>query len=426
MEGIRRFNLLLRSATNVFVFATLSMVSATRGSQTVSTSEQLSRALVEAMPGDTILVEKGYYIDRKSVWQRAFNPARSGTADKPIVIRSKRLHAATIRSRNDSVPALGIQKRKHIIIEGFRVEGGIGVKEGADSCKIRFCEVSRGFIQGGDVSLHWGIYISGKTFGCIVEHNYVQDMAQIGSNSHNGACVMIHSKASRNIIQHNTVDGGNLMHSGFGQKGGRTNNNLYRYNLARKCQTGFFGIGSTSRKHLSENNEYHDNVVTDCESFLFVARDCKGFDIHHNTAWRVNTFFYGGYHAVKKNNSDFSFRYNISDSVMFKQNHSRPAPWNFLISQSDFNVIPLLASAWHEATKSNGLQSWRLTTGFDSCSVALRPVFADPVKGDWRIINIDHLNAALSCDWPKKKSKQNRFGAITDSKNRVGCSWEVW
>ncbi|MFP4418791.1 MAG: hypothetical protein ACLFSB_16140, partial [Chitinispirillaceae bacterium] len=281
----------------------------------VSSTGSFKDALTAVLPGDSILVEQGLYVDEQANWHRAFNPNHSGTAEKPIVIRSRTLHGAILKSRDKTVPALGIQSRKHIVMEGFRVRGAIGVKEHADSCVIRYCDVTDGFIQGGDISLHWGIYISFNSIGCVVEHNHVHDMAHIGNRRHNGACIMIHHGSQKTLIQHNEADGGDYMYAAYGQKGGDTNHNLYRYNIARNCESAFFGTGSTDRTRLSRHNKYVNNVAVNCHSFLSVAHDCRAFAVHHNTAWRVHTFFYGGYHSGKKGNSNFIFRYNIADTL---------------------------------------------------------------------------------------------------------------
>jgi hypothetical protein len=350
----------------------------------VSTAGQFREALARARPGDTIAVAPGVYVDRRSRWQRAFNPAHSGAARRPIVIRSAKLHAATLRSRAAHTPALGIQFRSHIIVEGFRIEGAVGVKEGADSCIIRYCDVRGGFIQGGDESLHWGVYVSGNTQGCRIEHNYIHDMAPIGNRSHNGACVMIHG-ARNNIIRHNEADGSHYMFAAFGQKGGDTHDNLYEYNTARRCQTGFFGIGSTDRTRFSARNRYRFNLAVSCSSFLSVSHNCKDFIVVSNTAWRVNTFFYGGYHARQHHNSGFRFFRNIAYAAMYRQNHSRPGSWRYLIEQSDGNVIPGAAALWHEGRQRMNLTMWRAATGLDSCSSASKPAFADPLDDNFSL-----------------------------------------
>ncbi len=419
-----RYVPMVRCGVHYCALAGLWLLAANGEPQTVSTSRGLSRALANAAPGDTVFVEPGRYIDRESTWQRAFNPARSGTAAKPIVIRSKRLHAATVRSRTNSVPAIGIQNRAHIYIEGFTIEGGVGVKEGADSCIIRWCDVRDGFIQGGDVSLHWGIYISGNTCGCVIEHNHIHDMAPIGNKSHNGACVMIHHGASKNLIRHNSADGGGYMFAAFGQKGGQTNDNRFLYNSARRCQTGFFGTGSTDRQRFSERNTYKHNVVAQCPTFLAVSHNCRQFTVRNNTAWRVHTFFYGGYHAGKKQNSGFRFTHNVADTVMYKQNHSRPAPWSFLLNESNFNLIPGPAGIWHEGTESLMLGVWKMITGFDSCSAMLRAAFADPERGDWQIVNKEAIARALSCTASASDAEQAVMaGARPDSNTGIGFSW---
>lgn len=363
---------------------------------TASTSDQLLDRLSRVEPGDTILVQPGEYTDHTvNSSHEAFNPARSGTAQRPIVIRSAQLHQAVLRAPTDTRPAMGIYQREHIIIEGFRVEGAIGFRENANHGILRNCDISRGYIQGGDKSLHWGAYIQTSEH-CIIENNYVHDMAPIGSGTHNGACIMVFG-SSNNIIQNNTADGGGIMFSTFGQKSGPVCDNIWRRNIARNAsKSAFLGMGSTDETRYSERNVYYENIAMNMETFIDLNHNCNEWKIYNNTAYNVRVFLYGGYQSADKNNTAMEVWNNIGGRRMYRQNKSTPSSWNDLIVFSDVNVFPQDACSWQSDSRTMSLSEWQQQTGLDINSMQMKPEFVDAEGGDFTLPeNSPLINAGI-------------------------------
>ncbi len=353
---------------------------------TVTTSDEFLNRLDDVGPGDTILVQPGVYVDNTAHSSHAaFNPRRSGTADDPIVIKSAALHAATLKGSADTRPALGIHQRDHIVVDGFRVEGAIGFRERANHGILRNCDISGGYIQGGDKSLHWGAYIQ-TSENCLIENNHVHDMAPIGDRQHNGACIMVFG-AQNNCIQNNTADGGNYMFSAFGQKSGPVADNIWRRNIARNAKLGFLGMGSTDGTRFSDRNVYYENIAINVNCFIGLDHNCRDFKVYNNTAYAVRTFFYGGYNAAEKRNSGMEVWNNIACAGMYRQNQSTPSPWTDLLAFSDANVIPGPACSWQDGAQSLPLNGWRRRTGLDARSLSDAPLFVDAANGDFHLRN---------------------------------------
>jgi hypothetical protein len=350
----------------------------------VSTSREFLDRLAAVNPGDTILVQPGEYVDNTETSSHAaFNPAQSGRPEAPIVIQSARRHQAIVRGSNDYRPAIGIHRRDHIIVDGFRVVGAIGFRENADHGVLRNCDITRGYIQGADVSLHWGAYIQTSQY-CLVENNYVHDMAPIGNRRHNGACIMIF-RAQHTVVQNNTADGGYYMFSAFGQKAGIVHDNVWRRNIAKNAKVGFLGMGSTDWSEFSERNAYYENIALNTGSFISLDHNCRNFQVYNNTAHNVPIFFYGGYRAADKQNTGMEVWNNIACADLFRQNHSSPSDWAGLAAYSDGNNIPRAPASWQEGAQRMSLEAWRERTGFDQNSLSTDPLFINPATDDYRL-----------------------------------------
>lgn len=353
----------------------------------------LSKATATAVAGDSVLVMPGTYSDPASDPFRAFNPANSGRAGAPIVFKSQRLHEAILTNPNRNHPAFGVNTRSYIVIDGFKVLGGIGFRDRADNGVIRNCDVSRGFIQEGDVSLDWGIYLGGAS-RCLIENNYIHAPAGYGNKTHNGAAIMVigvPAPCDNNVIRNNEADGGNLWYNAFGQKAGNISNNTWIHNVARNAVCGFMGMGSTDNARYSTANLFQENLILNCKYAFELDHHSTKFRIQGNTAKDCGIFLYGGYRPdVQSGISGTEVWNNIflppaGSGAFYGRDVSAPG-WKAMLAYSDYNLMVGKPAIFNYASGSIAtLPDWRAATGFDAHSVAGNPVFVDASKGDFHL-----------------------------------------
>ena len=84
------------------------------------------------------------------------------------MFKSQRLHEAVLASASRNFPALGINNRQHIVVDGFKVTGGVGFREYADDGVIRNCDVSAGFIQD-----RYDLLVRGR----VLSHEPIEEVA---------------------------------------------------------------------------------------------------------------------------------------------------------------------------------------------------------------------------------------------------------
>ncbi len=355
--------------------------------------KSLSKALGLAKAGDSVYVHPGTYVDGSSTPFRAFNPENSGTASAKIVFKSLEKHKAVIGTSSDNHPAWGLNDRSHIVIDGFKIVGAIGLRDRSDFGIIRNCDVTRGFVQQGDKSLHWAIYVSGSS-DCIVENNRVHSLAPLGNKWKNATgieVIGVPGSADRNLIQHNDVDASFLVYSAYGQKAGKTKDNIYRRNIARNATAGFYGMGATNNDNFSVSNRYYENLIFDCKNAFETDHLCDGFLIWNNTAVNAANFLHGG---DRKDGYAQNIRMQVWNNILsststssaFYRRDADPVSWKLFLSYSDNNGMHCgKAAGWAWAKYSNSLAQWSSATAFDRASLIAIPQFRDPSKGDYRL-----------------------------------------
>lgn len=355
--------------------------------------KSLSKASAAAVAGDSVIVAAGTYSDPAADAFRSFNPANSGRAGAPIVFKSKVRHQAILTSSNKDFPSFGVNNRQYIVLDGFKVLGGIGFREHADNGVIRNCDVSRGFIQQGDVSLDWGIYLGGAS-RTLVENNYVHAPAGYGNKTHNGAAIMVigvPADCDYNIIQNNEADGGNLWYNAFGQKAGLISNNVWRWNVARNAVCAFMGMGSTDNTKYSTGNLFQENLIVNCKYAFELDHFCTRFRIQGNTAVDVQVFLYGGYRTDAEAGINGMEVWNNlfapkGGTGAFYQRDTKAPDWNVFLTYSDYNAIQGKPAAWNYGSGSfSSLADWRSASSRDPHSIPQAPAFADPARGDYRL-----------------------------------------
>jgi hypothetical protein len=289
--------------------------------------------------GDTVIVKAGRYIDdtASSSSMAAFNPRNSGNSGNPITFKSEPALAAVIVSKNNNTPAFGINFNSYIVLDGFKIEGGAGFREGNHNT-IKNCEVIDGCLLWADASLHWGIWVQNAN-NSLIANNYVHGMkTDLGNkDNHNSGCIMVFA-SSNVVVSNNTVDGNNRYRKGFVTKASYIDNTTWRNNFAKNCSDAYHAIGGSDRDVVGW--KYHNNIALNSDNAFYLERHGTGYQIYNNTAYGVDNFI-----RVDSTHTDsLELWNNISVSqniglISYGGYDEGSVSFNNLISYSDHNHI---------------------------------------------------------------------------------------
>lgn len=346
---------------------------------TLSSPGSAQSGLQAAQPGDTVYFMDGVYKDTTNSWEYAFNYVQSGTSGNPITIKALNRQRAIVQRTSPWNPAIGIQGRNYVIIDGFKSEGMLQL-HGCNYSIIRNCEVTKGSAQGNgsDVSLNWGINIQASNY-CTVQNNYVHDMDDTGNHSHNTACIMVYGGSDYNTIEYNTVDGGgNNIYNAFGTKAGGMDDNIWRFNFGSNCTAGFIAMGNTGDSNYTRRNKIHNNVIINTDWFFESHHGSEDWQIYNNTFYNGTHFFNYGYYAqtssVCPRNHYIWNNVAVAVSNIYRREQSSTPTWSLFNAYSDYNQA-YNASRW--GTWSGGyygpLGTWVSSAGSDSHSITTNP-----------------------------------------------------
>ncbi|MHC4737394.1 MAG: LamG-like jellyroll fold domain-containing protein, partial [Planctomycetota bacterium] len=398
--------------------------------------ETLRKATQTADAGDTVYVKAGTYIDTvEPNHEDKFEVVNNGTAANPITFISSPQHAAVVRSeslpssRNDYAWGIG-EGAEYIIIDGFKIEGGIVIGyDGASHCTIRNCEVIYGRCPDSDSSLNWGLTVYGADY-CTIENNYVHNMTYSGYSGHNSACIMVFVDSDYNIIQGNTADANNgIVFSAFGQKGGQMDDNIWRYNLALNATAGFLGMGSTSGEYPTQDNIYYQNIIIDCDRAFFFDHRAERFVMYNNTAVDCDWFL----GASKIDNIDTEMWNNIlvgTDDIAIRwSGYPTAEPFSTLIEYSNYNCFYNCSKiAYREKSPSLNyytLNDWETATGFDPNSITSDPCLVG--GGDYSLDTgspcIDAGVDLQDYDDDQNTTESINMGAYITGNETIGHDW---
>ncbi len=384
----------------------------------------LTKAANTMVAGDTVIVKAGKYIDPNGTYaldSGPFNPANSGTASNPIIFKSQPQQAAILAQKVKGVgPAISINQRSYIIIDGFKVEGLIGISS-SDHVTVQNCEV----IYGGipiDPSLNWGMVITQSNYNT-VKNNYVYNMLNSGNNLHNSAGIMVHASSIAssiyNIIENNLVDaGGGIVYSAYGQKGGNITNNIWRKNIAKNATTGFLGMGSTDNTQYSDDNEYYNNIIYDTQNAFELDHNSRRFKIYNNTAFNCTRFLNG---KNDDSNKDEQVWNNIVSNCTSGY-HKGPSSvnWTILLNYADYNNFynTNYVATWNWGSSSyKTIADWRTATGFDNNSFSVDPLFTDTTLKNF------HLQGGSLLKGKGKNGED--IGAYATGNEQIGPDWQL-
>jgi len=360
----------------------------------------LKKACNTVEAGDTVIVKAGRYFEpnpETALWYCVMNVAKSGTSDNPIIFKSHPLHAAVVVS--NGWPAWAIYQKEYIIVDGFKIEGQFRFQN-CNHCTIRNCDISVGWYPEGDPSMNFGLMIC-ASHNCVIENNYIHDIADSGNHNDNTRCVMIFGDSTNNIFQNNLADAApGYVYAAFGHKGGGTHNNIWRYNIAKNAKVGFYGKGSTTPDYWADNNIYYQNLVINCETAFKVSYNCRGWQIYNNVAYKCREFL----GAWQENNQNYSVWNNIivlTDDGNWEAPQTcyyltDPLPENFF-AYSDYNNFRVTSICiYHYDTYATTLNDWRAKTPFDDHSIESDPLFVNPEAHDFHLRpNSPCLNAGI-------------------------------
>lgn len=361
----------------------------------------LDHATDVVVAGDTVIVKAGTYIDTDQTGGipetrfRSFTTANSGTAGNPITFRSEPALAATIKSKTAETDytssAWGLYDVDYVVVDGFTIVGGAVIGYGSTHCTIKNSEITIGFTHSSNLS--WGLAITQGHYSTL-ENNYVHDIYNPSSYTHNSGCIMLHGQSTYNTIKHNTSDAGiNDVYNAFGQKGGGNNYNTYSYNMAMNAYNGFHEVSSTDHSITTTGNIYHHNVIYNTKWAFGFDYYVNNQTIYNNTSYLMTNFIgnlsEGPVTGIQQwNNIAANFSNSRSEwsngtqSVFYHQNNNDISSF---LTYSDYNNYYSLPAAFYLhpwATYATSLSSWQSLTTYDDNSISSDPNFVNAGGSD--------------------------------------------
>lgn len=345
----------------------------------VSTSAEFKAALINASPGDNIILANGTYIDTTDYgsnwnnWHMKFSPTNSGREGLPITIKALNRGGAIIRKNLDYACAIGNNEKNYIIYDGLKIEGMI-ILMGGNHCVIKNCEVTVGSWQmtsdGPDYSLNWGIAIhqtdiSSPSEYNTIQNNYVHNIDDVAADVdghghlHNSAGIMVFGDSDHNTIENNSVDcaypngsPGNLG-AAYGTKGGLMDDCTWKKNFGINCLSGFVAMGDTNDTVHTMRGDIYQNIIVNTAIFFLGDHGGDGWTVHNNTFYTgssifnygdghaCHTFLYGGAYqdSAEMHTKNITSYNNImyGGSWGIGRGAYSDAAWSNFITYSDFN-----------------------------------------------------------------------------------------
>ena len=405
--------------------------------------ETLLKACNTVDAGDTVYVKAGTYIDTVNNSQKKFQILNNGTAANLITFISSPPRAAVVRS--ESLPssrdsyAWGLASgSEYIIIDGFKIEGGIiAAYDGASHITIRNCEVLYGRCPSTDPSLNWGITLYWSDY-CTVENNYVHDITSSDYTGRNAAGIMVFGDpdptpprdyCEYNIIQGNTVDVGYNVRSCYGMKAGHIDNNTWRYNIAMNATAGFHSVGSTGEVDISSYNHYYQNIAIDCISNFESGHSVDQCYFYNNTAVDCDHFFGASMITVTDIELWNNIQVGTDDIAIRWSGYPTAEPFTSLIAFSNYNCFYNFNEfAYREKSPSlhyYTLGDWQSATGYDMDTITSNPLLVG--GGDYHLQGSSPcINAGVDLqdyDDDQNTTESINMGAYITGNETIGHDW---
>jgi len=291
-------------------------------------------AMANAQAGDTVFFRGGQYEVGQSTatWPPTFawNPAHSGTAERPIVFRAypgerpvvngtvSGTNAGTWTGYNENTGVLGAIHRSHITWDGFTVQANNGAKMAtvyimgengsADNCTIRNFIFNGGKQQTADGNNWEGLRVEG-TSGLTVSNSRFFGYSHVAGNHNTSAYKGYGNRDGvlENLEISNSTVGIFLKgtHHGF----------VLRGNFIHDCARGIYVTPQTPRM-LSDGGRVYNNVVVNT-SYAAFESDSDNSALHGDD-WEIynNTFYNNGVYGIAVSGNTAGHGWKIYNNIV--------------------------------------------------------------------------------------------------------------
>jgi hypothetical protein len=238
--------------------------------------------------GDTLIIKAGFYHHNTgNRHEPGVNPANSGTAQNPIIIKANPgddvyiMGTPNINNPASSMlsPAIGAynyNRISHIIIDGFKIYGCATLWK-ADYCTIQNCEIWAGGVYEGTDDFGSLIRVE-ATNHCRIFNNLLRDGEDPRNRGINSP--MLQEYTSSNLVIENNEFRNGVSYA-IRLKDG-ANNVIVRNNLIRNMNG--YAISGGNQNRGSEIDIYQ-NVILNCGGAIFWRSFLTGVRVYNNTIY---------------------------------------------------------------------------------------------------------------------------------------------
>jgi outer membrane murein-binding lipoprotein Lpp len=359
------------------------------------------RAMKQSLqPGDVVHVKKGTYDARTGGnWDLpVFNPATSGTADKPITFVAEPMHSVVLdNGGTNSKPPIGSRGRNYIVWDGFVLpnpgDKAVAVFGTSSGSPVRGITLKNLVIHGVWKS------IADNTDGIRLEHvrdavirnNRIYDVYN-AAGTENAAAVKMYDTANV-LIEHNEFYDAT---TGIYDKI-QNMNNVYRNNFIHDIGKSAIYFRSPSDPNApdqdSRGTKVYQNVLVNCSKGVEILPSAGRGD--YDTEIFNNTFV--GYGDGGMHSPRYKGTTKIYNNIFYRtRTPARGDIFTFddparSIALSDYNVFvsaPMFKIGVYLTNRVfNGLSAWQNGTGFDRGSKAGDAQFANAAGLDFHLLS---------------------------------------